>query len=178
MTLRTPRLDLIPATAPLVQAEMRGVGALERMLGAPVGVGWPPDLCSVDTLEWALEQIARDPRFERWGMHYLLFRHADEGARAIGVAGFHGPPAGGTVEIGYSLLDRYRGQGLGREAVSALVEHALAQRSVRVVVAHTPADAEHSIALLEAVGFAFDAKVEQEGRAFVRYLRFAPSRAR
>lgn len=157
---------------------MRGVEALERMLGARVGVGWPPELCTADTLEWALDQIARDARFEEWGMHYLVLLDSEMGARVVGVAGFHGPPLEGTVEIGYSLLQRYRGRGLAREAVSALVDRALAAEGVEVVVAHTPPDASDSISLLRAVGFAFDCQVEQEGRALARFLRFGPSRAR
>lgn len=178
MLLRTARLELIPATAPLVHAEMRGVDALERMLGAQVGVGWPPDLCTADTLDWALDQIARDARFEEWGMHYLLLFSEEEASRAIGVAGFHGPPLEGTVEIGYSLLEQYRGRGLAREAVSALVERALETDAVEVVVAHTPPESGDSISLLRAVGFTLDREVEQEGRPFQRFLRFRPARAR
>lgn len=169
--LRTVRLELVAATAPLVQAEMQGIGSLERMLGAELGVGWPPELCTVDTLEWALDRIARDARFEEWGMRYLVLKDPSEGSRVIGVAGYHGPPEEGAVEIGYSLLHRYRGRGLAGEAVAALVAHALAHPAIDRVIAHTPPDAHDSLGLLESTGFRFDGEVVQDGRRLARYVR-------
>ncbi len=172
MTLATPRLDLVPATAPLLMAEMSGPDDLGRMLGARVGPEWPPPLYDADTLEWSLDQVRADPRFEAWGMRYVVVRESDLGGpEAVGVAGFKGPPADGLVEVGYSIVPSYQRRGLATEAVLGLVDHAFGTPDVDRVEAHTLAHLVPSIGVLHKTGFRFDGESEEDGVPVVRYVR-------
>lgn len=47
-----------------------------------------------------------------------------------------GPPAEGTVELGYSIIPEARGRGYATELVEALVSHAF-HRDAQAVIAHT-----------------------------------------
>ena len=95
---------------------------------------------------------------------YVIVRRAD--GRAVGDAGFHGPPGSdGEVEIGYALTAGARGAGLATESVRLLAGWALEQPAVRAVAARVaPANAP-SIRLLERLGFTRDGERD-------RHLRF------
>lgn len=54
-----------------------------------------------------------------------------------GERGFKGPPAAGTVEIGYAVLPQYHGQGYATEMVRSLVGWALRHAEVNQIVAGT-----------------------------------------
>jgi RimJ/RimL family protein N-acetyltransferase len=86
-----------------------------------------------------------------WGV-FVIQRTED--LVAVGGAGFHGPPHGGTVEIGYDLSESARGGGWATDAARALCRWALGQPEVRVVLATTEPGNRASQAVLERVGFA------------------------
>lgn len=74
--------------------------------------------------------------------------------RLLGSGGFMGAPdAEGRVEIGYSMLNSYREQGLATEAVNTLLHWAYEDGRVKQVVAHTPDDRDASHRVLEKAGF-------------------------
>ena len=99
---------------------------------------------------------------------YVIVRRAD--GRAVGDAGFHGPPASdGEVEIGYALTEGARGAGLATESVGLLADWALAQPAVRAVTARVAPTNAPSIRLLERLGFARDGERD-------RHLRFVLAR--
>lgn len=83
-----------------------------------------------------------------WGL-FVIQRAED--AAAVGGIGFHGPPAEGTVEIGYDLTASARGCGWATDAVRLLSAWALRQPEVRRVVAE-PGNAP-SRRVLERAGF-------------------------
>jgi len=86
---------------------------------------------------------------------YVIVRRAD--GRAVGDAGFHGPPGeSGEVEIGYALVPAARGTGLASEATGLLVDWARAQPGVRRVVARVDPANVPSRRLLERLGFERD----------------------
>jgi RimJ/RimL family protein N-acetyltransferase len=86
---------------------------------------------------------------------YVIVSRAD--GRAIGDAGFHGPPdSGGEVEIGYALVPRARGVGLAGEAVELLVSWAQSQTGVRAVSARVDRGNVASERLLARLRFAAD----------------------
>jgi [ribosomal protein S5]-alanine N-acetyltransferase len=73
---------------------------------------------------------------------------------AVGRAGYHGPPdANGMVEVGYSVDPAYRRQGYARAALSALLERARVEDSVRVVRASIRPDNTASRALVAQFRF-------------------------
>ena len=48
--IRTPRLQLVPATVTLVQADLQGREALQQTIGVDVPESWPPELFDHDAL--------------------------------------------------------------------------------------------------------------------------------
>lgn len=148
-SLPTRRLVLIPCSVQMAQAALRDRGGLESRLGARVPQEWPrPDLREFLPLyAW---QLQADPAQLGWGIWLMI--HAAE-RTVIGDAGFKGKPGGEeTVEIGYSVLPAYRGQGFATEAARALVEWALAQQGVRRIIAECSPDNAASIRVLEKLG--------------------------
>lgn len=91
-----------------------------------------------------LDQLTNSDGFGAW----LVF----EGGEVVGDAGFHGPPAGGEVELGYSTLPAHRGHGFASEAARALVEWALGQPGVERVVAEGEPINAASRRVLEKIG--------------------------
>jgi RimJ/RimL family protein N-acetyltransferase len=163
-TLATPRLNLIPATASLLQAEMEDRRLFFQMLGVRAIEDWPPaDL--VDVLPLFREQLERHPDLAGWLSWYWVLRREDASHRAgreapssagvlIGSGGFKGRPEDGQVEIGYHVRQAHRRRGYATEALRALLAWAFAHPEVTDVIAEAAADNAASIALLEKLGFA------------------------
>ena len=91
---------------------------------------------------------ARDP--QPFGP-YQIVRLDDR--KVIGGAGFHGPPDGGVVEIGYGVVLSARGRGSASAAARGLIEIARAEGATRVV-ARTETTNPASMKLLSNLGFA------------------------
>lgn len=168
MMIRTARLDLIPGTPALLQAELDDPAALGMLLDAAVPESWPPPLFDADAIQWILDQAADDRAFERWGLHYFLLR-GEAGSRAVGAGGYKGPPDGeGAVEIGYSVLPEEQRKGVATEAVYGFVARAFEDPAVTRVVAETFPDLKPSVSVLEKTGFALLGPGSEPG--VVRYV--------
>jgi len=142
--LSTARLELIPATAPLVRAELGQANTFSKLLGAEIPANWPPELL-VDALPFFLEQLERHPEQTGWLSWYWVLRGYPEPV-LMGSGGFKGcPQRNGTIEVGYSVLPQYQGRGYATEAVSGLLSWAFAHAEVSRVIAETLPDNERSI---------------------------------
>ncbi len=154
-TIRTPRLDLIAATLDHVEAELKSRAALRDLLGADVPDGWPPGEYDRGAQEFFRARLASGgASLVGWLTWYAVTR-TSEGRRGalVAGAGFLGPPAGGSVEIGYSVVPAARGRGYATEIVGALLAYAFGQPGVREVVAHTSDDNVASTRVLLRCGF-------------------------
>lgn len=89
----------------------------------------------------------------------------------VGDLSFKGLGADGVAEIGYGILEEYRGNGYAAEAVEAAVEWALRQPGVRRVEAETEAGNAASRRVLEKCGFAATGRVGEEGPRFSREIQ-------
>lgn len=160
MSIQTARLELIPATAPMLHAELRSPADLQALLGIAVPASWPPELVDDAVLRAVLEGLEARAEPAIWWYYYFV-RKATPAmpAMLIGAGGYKGAPKDGIVEIGYSIQPEYRRQGYALEAAQGLVEHAFAQPEVHRVVAHTLAEPNASTRLLEKIGFRFDGEV-------------------
>jgi [ribosomal protein S5]-alanine N-acetyltransferase len=101
---------------------------------------------------WRLrsEQIRRDPASSDWIVRAVV---ADDGV-VVGHAGFHGPPdEHGDVEVGFTVLPEFRGQGWAKSALTALLARAEREPAVRRVVATVAPDNAPSLAVVRAAGF-------------------------
>jgi [ribosomal protein S5]-alanine N-acetyltransferase len=97
-------------------------------------------------------QVLEDPPSAGW-ITGVVWDVEEE--RAVGRAGFHGPPdEQGMVEVGYSVDPEYRRQGYARAALEALLARAAQDPSVRVVRASVRPDNTPSNNLIAQYGFA------------------------
>jgi len=153
--LETDRLLLVPATLPLLRAELAQPQEFARLLGAEVAAPWPPPENDAQSNQWMIQYMEKNPDAAGWGMFYFLLRAAPGGQPlAIGNGGFKGKPsADGTVEIGYSIVEAYQGKGLATEGARALVEHAFRGPTVNRVIAETFPHLTRSVRVLEKNGF-------------------------
>ncbi len=149
------RLDLVPASVAALAAELDGPAGLAAALGVRVPAGWPPELYDRDTIEFSRVVAEYTPAEDaHWLSYYFVLREDDgRGPAVVGVGGFKGPPEGGEVEIGYSVLPAFRRRGLASEAAAGLLGRAFADPRVERVVAETFPELTGSICVLERCGF-------------------------
>lgn len=164
----TPRLRLVPATAELVDAELRDAAEMASLVGAALPPDWPPMHVDRDVLAWTRERLF-DPAWRGWLMHYIVI----DGTLA-GTCGYTGPPGDGQVEIGYSVVPSFQRRGIASEAARGLVDEAWRRGAVRVFAQTLPPpDGDASIAVLHRLGFT-DAPARETGA--VGHVLEAPAR--
>jgi [ribosomal protein S5]-alanine N-acetyltransferase len=149
--IRTPNLDLIPATAAHFAALAQSEPALAAALGVAPAAEWLDFEAAREAMAHAGAWLAAHPEAASWWTHWFVHR-AD--AALIGLGGFKGAPADGAVEIGYALAPGYRHRGLAAEAARGMLAFAWANPGVDRVLAHTLPAANASTAVLERLGFA------------------------
>lgn len=154
-TIRTRRLDLVPATVRLLSAELESIDSLGILLGADVPEGWPPGQYDREAITFFRDRVNEDPDAAGWYCWYALLRTDEKRGRTlVGAGGYFGPPnPDGLLEIGYSIVAAYEGRGYAAELVRALVEHGFSDSRVQRVIAHTMKDNPGSIRVLEHAGF-------------------------
>ena len=166
--LRTVRLDLVPATKAIAQAELDGRQSLARELGADVPLAWPPEFFDREAADYSLASFERDPDGAGWGVWYVVRRDLVRFPIAIGVCGYKGPPdEDGTIEIGCSILLDHRRRGYATEATAALIGRAWAYPEVSRIVGDVVPELAAAIATLEKLGFKLAGKGPERG--IVRY---------
>jgi ribosomal-protein-alanine N-acetyltransferase len=133
--LFTQRLRLIPITLEALEAVLdRDKPRAERVVGARFPLGWPDDPLLDVGFPYSREAIRAAPDIRLWGDSLLVLR--DE-PRVVGSVVFHGRPSGGVAEVGYSIEEGSRGNGLATEATRACVEWALSEPGIDAVQATT-----------------------------------------
>jgi [ribosomal protein S5]-alanine N-acetyltransferase len=99
-------------------------------------------------------EAAGDGGNGQWGMFQIILRETGE---VIGDIGFHGPPdEAGTVEIGYSIVEQYRGRGLVGESAVAICGLAWSRPEVTRIIARTEESNAASAGVLRHAGFRED----------------------
>jgi [ribosomal protein S5]-alanine N-acetyltransferase len=174
--IATPRLDLVPATLAALDAELSSPEELAATLGAKVPEGWPPREYDLSAIKYFRDHLAANPGAADWLSWYVMLRPVGSGGPTlVATAGFFGPPdARGSVEIGYSVVPPFGGQGFATEIVRALADHAFATGRVRRIVAHTTAGNSGSVKVLDHAGFAFVGSGRESGT--VEYVMRCPQR--
>jgi RimJ/RimL family protein N-acetyltransferase len=169
LSIRTARLELIPGTQPLLEAELAGRADLARQIKAKVPESWPPPLYDYDAIFWMLDCIKENACYETWGFRYFVLRGETVGT-VVGAGGYKGPPTkDGTLEIGYSILPEYQHRGLATEAVEGLVHRAFDTPQVVQVIAETFPDLLPSIGILQKTAFQLIGKGSEPG--MIRFQR-------
>ena len=97
------------------------------------------------------DQIQEDPASAEWVVRAVVDA---ESGQVVGHGGFHGPPdEDGAVEVAYSVDPQFRRRGYARAILTALVERARAEPSVRSVRASIRPDNAGSLATISGFGF-------------------------
>jgi ribosomal-protein-alanine N-acetyltransferase len=164
--IRTARLELVGCAPETLRAEADDRARFGELLNARVPASWPPELYDDDARLWTLRAVEAQPEHEGWWMYY---RVADEGGgrELVGLAGYKGPPAEDTVEVGYGVLPEFQRRGYATEATRALIGRAFGVPGVRRVIAETLPHLQPSIGVMETCGFALLGPGSEEG--VIRY---------
>jgi len=134
-TLMTERLRLIPITLEAIEAVLdHDKPRAEALIGARFPPTWPNAALLDVGFPCSRAAIRAAPDTRLWGDSLVVLR--DEPV-VVGSVVFHGLPADGVAEIGYSIEERSRGNGLATEATRACVEWALGQAGITAVQATT-----------------------------------------
>jgi uroporphyrinogen-III synthase/uroporphyrinogen III methyltransferase/synthase len=151
--IRTSRLRLMPSTQQTLRLELDDPAAFADLLGVRLPQDWPPGEYDRGAIQFFLEKMLKGgPEAVGWYGWYAILE-GSEPAALVGCGGYLGAPdEAGCVEIGYSICEQWRGQGLAKELVQALVDRALAL-GAKKIVAHTTEANPASIAVLLGCGF-------------------------
>src|SRR6185295_10850829 len=133
--LETARLRLVPLTLEALEAVLdRDQERAEALVGAQLPCAWPTDQLLDVGFPFSRDAVRAAPELRLWGASLVLLR--DE-ARVVGSVVFHGHPSDGVAEIGYSIEQGMRGNGLATEATRACLSWALTQSDITAVQATT-----------------------------------------
>jgi RimJ/RimL family protein N-acetyltransferase len=143
-----PRIRLVPATAPLLNALNDDRSLFSELIGSRVPEGWPE---FPEAIGFTLEQLQNASDADRsWSMQFFVDQ---ANGQLVGSGGFTGPPLERTVEIGYEVAPEFRGHGFGSAAARALVERAVVSGKVDHVIAHTLPGPNASTGVLVTLDF-------------------------
>ena len=151
--IETPNLLLIPCELSHFEAILTDHAELASLLGVSLADEWLGFPAAQEAMRPCYEYLKANPSVLGWWT-YLFIHGADH--RLIGVGGFKGRPnAEGVVEIGYALAPVYRGRGLATEAARGMMKYAFSHREVSRVEAHTLAEKNASVRVLEKLGMKY-----------------------
>ena len=143
-----PKVRLVPATVPLLNALNDDRTEFAALIGSAVPDGWPE---FPEAISFTLAHLERASEADAsWSMRFFI---EDVTGRLVGSGGFAAPPVERTVEIGYEVAPEFRGQGFGVAAAQALVEQAVVSGQVDRVTAHTLPGPNPSTGVLVSLGF-------------------------
>ncbi len=159
LKLTSERLELIAGTVDLLRADADDYSLLSRRLQVRVPNGWPPEYLDAAAMNYAADYIEQNTDAAGWMLWFLILRDEGIGSQRtlIGTCGFKGrPDVEGTVEIGYSVVEKFRRRGYATESVETLCAWAFAAHpEVTRVIAETYPELVPSIRVLEKSGFRF-----------------------
>lgn len=164
--LPTPRLRLVPVSAPMADAAVNDLRRLKHLLNADVPDSWPPrDLADVQGL--MADRLREDPTKAGWWGWYMIARPTIVGERAtlIGSLGCTRWGAEQRVQFGYGILPEFERRGLTSEAAETLIGWVFTQPGVDLVEATTFERHLASIRILERCGFECRGVSEQDATA-------------
>lgn len=157
----TKRLCLVPAGIELTELMLAGRSKFADNLEFIVPDNWPPDFLDEDALLHVLRGYEINPENLKFPLYLIVIK---EEKVVAGVAGYKSAPdETGEVEIGYSVLEQYRRNGIATEAVNALVDNAFSFRNITSVTAETLPVLTASVGVLLKCGFVFEGEGSEPG---------------
>jgi [ribosomal protein S5]-alanine N-acetyltransferase len=166
ITIRTPRLELVRSTLAMLETELPDRATFAAMLGVPVPEVWPAGLNDQQSQQYFIDRTRSEGESDFIGW-YILLR---EPRQVIGNCGFKTLPQNGCVEVGYSVLEAFQGNGYCTEAIKALIERAFSHAEVERVRAETFPHLIASKRVMEKCGMAYVGEGnEEDGMKTIRY---------
>jgi [ribosomal protein S5]-alanine N-acetyltransferase len=155
--IRSKRLELVSLSPEFIDALLAGRrDEAEAEAGITLPEGWP-DRHDAGFLRIRAEQMRRDPGEREWLVRAITL--PQNGRPMIGHIGFHGKPGingprrKGALEVGYTVLEPFRGRGYATEAVETMLAWARGEHGITHFVASVaPANAP-SLAIIRKLGF-------------------------
>jgi RimJ/RimL family protein N-acetyltransferase len=143
------RLDLVLLRLAAYRALVGGrPREAEALIGARLGGSSLAD--PNRTVRHRLAQLERDPNELPWLLRAMVLRGEGE---VVGQIGFHArPDPAGVVEIGYSVVERWRRRGFATEAALALAAWAAGRPGVRRLRASIAPGNTASLAIAARLG--------------------------
>jgi len=152
--IHTRRLDLVPATAEILAADLHDHMELARLLDAQVPEAWPPSEVNDEVLTEFLrmETEKTDQFFACWDW---VLEHPEMTGRILIGSGGIGSALGapGSVMIGYSVLEEHQNRGYATEAVGGITGAVFSDPRITRILATTFPELKASIRVLEKVEF-------------------------
>jgi RimJ/RimL family protein N-acetyltransferase len=168
--IETPRLLLITVTEAMLDADRHGRG-LDELLGATVPNTWPPQYWDHKAIDYLYARVHGHPNYRGW-CRYVALKQPSALPVLIGGCGCTQPPETlEEVEIGYSILKEFRGQGYVTEAINGFVPWIFAYSPVHSVCAQTYPHLSASIGVLRRCGFVLDGTGKDPGTVLFRLKR-------
>jgi [ribosomal protein S5]-alanine N-acetyltransferase len=167
-TIETNRLRLVPATLAHVNAEMSDLDDFSRLISAEIPANWPPE-SAADALPLFASWLTAAPETAGWYGWYAVARDlGDQGPILVGSGGFLGPPVGGAVTAGYSVLPQYYNRGIATEMMGGVLRWAFEESgTLQRIIAETEWLNPASARVLIKLGFVESGKSEgADGKRF------------
>jgi RimJ/RimL family protein N-acetyltransferase len=150
-SILSTRIELVSLSPAFLDNLLGGRNFIaEGMGGFPLPSGWP-DEEDTRILKLRFDQMRSDPDLQPWLVRAMVLR--ERGRAMAGHIGFHGPPVDGVLEMGYTVLPRYRRQGLATEAAVALMDWASVQARIQRFRVSIGPENEASLATAAKLGF-------------------------
>jgi len=134
-----------------------------ELLNSPSWIKYIGDR-KVRTKEAAKEYLINKvlPDYEKLGFGFYIIERLEDQV-TIGNCGLTRRESMDHADIGYSLLDKYTGQGYAFEAARAILNHGFTIHKLDHIAAITTADNHRSIHLLNKLGLGFNKMINLPG---------------
>ena len=150
MTIQTKNLILAAHLPRHLRALLRGPQEFKNIAGLRVADGIRDQLVSASSD--FITSVENGREADPWRFGFGVVHKIDN--LLIGMAGFPGPPdSGGVAEIAYGIAPAYQGKGYATEVANALIDFASSDSRVKRIRAHTLAEVNASMRVLEKCGF-------------------------
>jgi [ribosomal protein S5]-alanine N-acetyltransferase len=132
----------------MLRAIVAGPAVAREHLGVAIPERWPEFPAAY---EFSLGRFASGEDLRPWGTYVFI---DDARGSLIGSGGYTGvPSAEGIVELGYETAPAFRGAGYASEATDGMLGFAFGHPAIAAVDAHTLAERNASVRVLERNGF-------------------------
>lgn len=147
--IKTDRLTLITFTVEMMKASLISARELEKLSDYKVPSEYPAKDYK-ELLPYKVERFSMYPEENEWEG---IIIHTDNQV-IIGDIGFKGgPDENGEMDVGYSILPEFQGNGYATEMAIAMVRWGLEHPDVKKITASCSDKNHPSIRVLEKAGF-------------------------